>query len=181
MKKLLLLLVAGGGFLSAQKIEISASYGVPSLYGVANDIGTSIVNGLILPNEKTPTSMGVAVIGVAVYSNNNKWRYGVDVTNEFFTKIESVPQKNIFSVLPKVDYFWFNREKFRMYSGVAAGVTFNSHKYNLKDQKETKSTDTIFGFNVLPIGFRYGGDFGVFLETNLGMKGFVQGGVSYKF
>ncbi len=33
----------------------------------------------------------------------------------------------------------------------------------------------------MPLGLRYGKDFGVFIEPNIGTRGFVNAGVSYIF
>lgn len=184
MKKILFPLLLASWFISAQKIESSASYGISSVYAGSYGVSFDIVSGIIpssIKNENNPSSLGVAVIGIAMYSENMKWRYGVDVANEFFNKTESVSRQNMLSVLPKVDFFWLRKEKFRLYSGAAAGVTFLSETYVNKDKKKIKDNDTVFGFNVVPIGAGYGGDLSVFLETNIGMKGIVQGGVSYRF
>lgn len=180
MKKVLLPLLLASGFLSAQKFEVSASYGAPSVYDATYELASAITTSIIT-NESNPASTGVAAVGVAMYSENMKWRYGADVANEFFNTTESISKQNILSVLPKVDYFWLRKEKLGLYSGAAVGVTFISSTYVNKDKKETKNTDTVFGFNILPIGIRYGGDLSVFLEANIGMKGIAQGGVSYRF
>lgn len=180
MKKVLLPLLLASGFLSAQKFEVSVSYGAASVYDVTYESASDVITSIIA-NENSPSSRGVAAIGVAMYSENIKWRYGVDVVNEFFNKTKFISKQNTLSVLPKVDYFWLRKERLGLYSGAAAGVTFVSSTYVNKDKKERKDTDTVFGFNILPIGIRYGGDLSVFLETNIGMKGIVQGGVSYRF
>ena len=180
MKKVLLPLLLASGLLSAQKFEISVSYGASTVYDATYELASAITINSIT-KESNPSSMGVAAIGVAMYSENMKWRYGVDVVNEFFGKTASVSKQNILSVLPKVDYFWLRKEKLGLYSGAAAGVTFVNTTYVDKNKKERKDTDSVFGFNVVPIGVRYGGNLSVFLETNVGMKGIAQGGVAYRF
>lgn len=180
MKKVLLSLLLASGLFSAQKIEVSASYGASSVYDVTYELASAITINSIT-KESNPLSVGVAAIGVAMYSENMKWRYGVDVANEFFNKTESISKQIVLSVLPKLDYFWLRKEKLGLYSGAAAGITFVNTTYVDKDKKERKDTYSVFGFNIVPIGIRYGGDLSVFLETNMGMKGIVQGGVSYRF
>ncbi|MDN3694610.1 hypothetical protein QWZ06_21225 [Chryseobacterium tructae] len=180
MKKLLFPLLIAGASLNAQKIEIAASYGTPSVYGTAYDLGSAIVGSL--SDTKSPSSNGVAALGVMVYSKNMNWRYGIDVTNEFFGKTESVSKQSITSILPKVDYFWLRKNKLGLYSGGSIGVNFTSTTYvNKNNKKENKDSSTGFGFNVVPIGLRYGGDLSVFVETNIGMKGIAQAGVAYRF
>lgn len=178
IKKILFVLaIAGGLGLNAQKIEISASYGSPSVYGIGHELGNTLVG--IITNIETPSSNGVAALGVMIYSKNMKWRYGVDVANEFFGKTKDVSKQNMVSILPKVDYFWFNKEKLSLYSGGSIGVNFTSITY--VDKKNNKESNTNFGYNVVPIGIRYGGNLSVFAETNIGMKGIIQGGVAYRF
>ncbi|KFF18983.1 hypothetical protein [Chryseobacterium sp. JM1] len=182
MKKLLLFpLLMVVSTVSAQKIEVSASYGAPSVYGATYSLGSVLVNAFVNSSEEDPSSKGVASVGVMMYSGNMKWRYGIDVTNEFFSKTESVSKQNIWAVLPKVDYFWLNKEKLGLYSGLSAGISIVNTTYTGKDKKESKDSDTGFGYNIVPVGLKYGGDLSVFLETNIGMKGIVQGGVSYRF
>ncbi|MEJ5102164.1 hypothetical protein [Chryseobacterium sp. MYb328] len=183
MKKLLFPLLIAGVCFNAQKIEIAASYGAPSVYGIAYELAPAITLAL-LPGTSSisPSSNGVAAFGVMMYSKNMNWRYGIDVTNEFFGKTESVSKQNITSILPKIDYFWLRKNKLGLYSGGSIGVNFASTTYVNKDtKKENKDSSTGFGFNVVPIGLRYGGDLSVFVETNIGMKGIAQAGVSYRF
>ena len=74
------------------------------------------------------------------------------------------------------NFAYFTEKKFKLYSGVGAGVMNTSFDYGIFENK-----DTIFAYNLSPIGVRYGQKFGVFLETNVGTKGLLQGGVSYIF
>ncbi|MDV3778712.1 hypothetical protein CMU25_18490 [Elizabethkingia anophelis] len=180
MKKLIFsLLLVVTASVKAQKIEVIASYGIPSIYGIGNDLASGIISSV--SNSKSPTSNGVVAIGVMAYNNDMKWRFGVDATNEFFSKTESVSNKNITSILPKADYFWFRKDRLKLYSGAAVGVSFENTTYVSKDKVKSKDKSTNFGYNVVPIGLRYGGDFSVFIETNIGMKGIAQAGVSYRF
>lgn len=178
MKKIVFMLtIAGGLSLNAQKIEISASYGAPSVYGIGHEFAMTLVSSL--SKIETPSTSGVAAIGFMIYSRNMKWRYGVDIANEFFGKTKDVSKQNMVSILPKVDYFWFNKDKLSLYSGGSIGVTFTSITYVDKNNKKENYTD--LGFNVVPIGIRYGGDLSVFAEANIGMKGIIQGGIAYRF
>ncbi|WP_160139249.1 hypothetical protein [Chryseobacterium sp. c4a] len=179
MKKLLFPLLLVGVSINAQKIEVSASYGTPSVYGVAYDLGSSIVGSIT--DTQAPSSNGVLAFGLMVYSKDMKWRYGADVTSELYGKTESISKQNIISILPKVDYFWLRKQKLGLYSGGSIGINFINTTYTSTDRMKRKDNSTGFGFNVVPIGLRYGGDLSVFVETNIGMKGIVQAGVSYRF
>ncbi|PKF73721.1 hypothetical protein [Chryseobacterium sp. PMSZPI] len=181
MKKVLfpILIMGAGVALNAQKIEVSASYGIPSVYGVAHDFASSIVGAIT--DTKTPSSNGVAAVGVMIYNKDMKWRYGVDFTSEFYDKTESISKQNMISILPRVDYFWLNKGKLGLYSGGSIGMNFMNTTYVDKDKKENKNTDSGLGFNVVPIGLKYGGALSIFVESNVGMKGILQAGAAYRF
>lgn len=166
----------------AQKIEVEASYGTPSIYGITETIMGTFVAALSTSEYET-SSNGVLNIGVTRYNQNMKWRYGGEFGVEFFTTRKSLNSLQYYSISPKIDYFYSPMEhKFRFYSGISAGIVFRSGEYYDSD-KEKKNTEnnTILGFNITPIGVRYGEDIGVFLDTNLGNKGFFQLGVNYVF
>ncbi|QCX53953.1 PorT family protein [Elizabethkingia sp. JS20170427COW] len=187
MKKSLLGLSILVGCLSlhAQKnIEITAGYGSGSLFGVANIIGSSVVDAILVGHSEDINSSGVLNFGINAYSNNMKWRYGIAVDLESFDEKNSVIKTQSFtSISPKVDYFWSNEDKkLRFYSGVSVGILLAKYKYVDSNTHSTISeNDTHLGFNITPIGIRYGKAFGVYVEPNIGTRGFVQAGVSYIF
>ncbi|MGX9987395.1 hypothetical protein [Chryseobacterium sp. POL2] len=189
MKKLFLLAALGGlSMMNAQKFEISAGYGTSSLFGVADSIlkgigevaGKAIFGGddVVLPNSK-----GVFTIAGTVYSQDMKWRYGLEANVETFSENgTSYKEQSYFSVLPKVDYFWSDADsKWRFYSGASVGALFRNVEYVDFNSKVQKANDTFLAFNIMPIGVRYGGSFGVFLEPSIGTRGLVQAGFSYAF
>lgn len=195
MKKLLLCeTLISTCLVHAQKFEISATYGTSSLYGTTESIldatgsalGSAIASTIFGNPTKIdyPTSNGVFNLSVQRYSQDMKWRYGVDFVYESFNESKSdFTVLNFMSFMPKVDYFWSGSDKkLRLYSGAALGFLIKDYKYiNSSTLRETKDSDTLFALNVTPIGLRYGTDFGVFLEPNIGVKSFVQAGVSYQF
>lgn len=190
MKKLLLMLpIVATSLFSAQKYEVSVAYGAPSLFGVSDSllkgIGSAMGSSFFGESIVYPESNGVLNISATMYNNDMKWRYGVESSFESFNEDNTrFVKQSYVSVSPKVDYFWSaSDKKLRFYSGVSAGVLFrNSEYYNdVTNKTITKENDTFFVFNIMPIGVRYGGDFGVFLEPNIGTRGFGQAGVSYIF
>jgi len=187
-KSLLMLSLITTSFLSAQKIEVSVSYGTPSLFGTTDsllkEIGSAAGAAIWGGEINYPDSNGVLNISVATYNTDMKWRYGLEANLESFNESKSsLSKQSYISVLPKVDYFWSDADKkFRFYSGVSAGVLFRNTEYKSANTTAvTKENDTFFAFNITPIGVRYGGNFGVFLEPNIGVRGFVQAGASYIF
>ncbi|MDV3982162.1 hypothetical protein CMT48_13915 [Elizabethkingia anophelis] len=186
MKKLFLSFGVGlsFSFMYAQKMEVAVGYGTVSMYGVTNDLGTAISSTFIGENTSTPSSNGALNISAVIYNNNMRWRYGLDYVAEFYnTKGTNYTRKSSMSIMPKVDYFWSDaNKKFRLYSGVSIGIYSDKGKYrDITTKMEEKFNNTHFAFNVTPIGFRYGGNLGLFLESNIGTKSIIQGGVSYMF
>lgn len=187
-KSLLMLPLIATSFLSAQKFEVSVAYGVPSLYGTTDSLLkqiTSAAGAAIWGGEvNNPNSNGVLNLSVAMYNSDMKWRYGLEANLESFNESKSSFSKQSYiSVLPKVDYFWSDADKkLRFYSGVSAGVLFRNTEYKtITTSSSVKENNTFFAFNIMPIGVRYGGNFGVFLEPSIGVRGFAQAGVSYIF
>ena len=184
MKKLVYIAaLCSVSFFNAQKFEVSAGYGTGSLFGGADSIlkavGTTVFNG----EPEMPVSNGVLTIALTTYNENMKWRYGLEANLESFDETKSSYRKqSYFSVLPKVDYFWSDaNNKWRFYSGVSVGVLFRDLDYVDTSKNVQKTNDTFLAFNIMPIGVRYGGDFGVFIEPSIGTRGFVQGGLNYIF
>lgn len=185
MKKILFFIpFIAGTFLHAQKIEISAAYGVPSIYGVSSSLYDFVGNTITGNSGETSSSNGVLNINALMYNRDMKWRYGLEFNMESFDeKGTGFTSQSLVSVQPRIDYFWSKADrKLRLYSGVSAGILFKNAKYIDKTSKtEEKDNLTTFGFNITPIGLRYGKDFGVFIEPNIGTRGLVNAGVSYIF
>lgn len=171
-----------GGLVSAQKnIDLKVSYGTASLYGIAESITGNAFNAINIldPNRKIATysSDGVFAVDLMLHSSSSKWKYGLGYNYET-VKDSNLNFKGDFNtVLAQASYNWSNPEnKLKLYSGAGVGAVFTSFK-----EGATDSSDVIFAFNVSPIGISYGEKFGVFLETNVGTKGLLQGGISYTF
>ena len=170
------------GFANAQqKVDVKVSYGAPSLYGVAESITGDAIHAfnILIPGREVVeyNSGGVLAVEVMLHSKNDKWRYGLGYNNETVKDDRYNFKGNFNTILAQADYSWLDPDnKFKLYSGLGAGAVFAS-----LNQNSSKDDDVIFAFNITPIGISYGQKFGVFLETNVGTKGLVQGGVSYTF
>ena len=181
MKKLITFL-AMGAFCSgyAQNYEIKVSYGAPSLYGIAESLTTTILDGNTYINEASVgeyQSSGVLQIDANKFSTNKKWSYGLSFGMEKVDNKDNNFESTFTTLLANVDYYWTNSSnKFNIYSGAGIGAVF----VKMKDHGNDIS-GTVFGFNIKPIGLRYGGNLGVFLEGNIGTRGMLQGGASYRF
>lgn len=188
MKKIFLTAALGSlSIINAQKFEVTAGYGTGSLFGLSDSMikgATSAVAVALGGKEpELPSSNGVFTLSANLYNADMKWRYGVEFNLESFNETKTFYNKQTyFSFLPKVDYFWSDSDKkLRLYSGISVGALFRNAEQVDGKGATIKDNETFFAFNIMPIGIRYGGDFGVFLEPNIGTRGFVQAGVSYAF
>ncbi len=173
------------GSLNAQKkYEISASYGTPSLYGLAYDFFDEIFNPSENSTSNKISGQGVATVGASMYSQNQKWQFELNLMNEFFNDEKSsvTTDANFFSVHPNVNYMWRKPDKkFQVYSGAGIGLSFLKMNYTDRFTKEKyKDKKTVVTWNITPIGLKYGKDYGVFATSNFGIKSFGQIGVFYK-
>lgn len=169
------------GLLNAQKVDVKVSYGAPSLYGMTESItnsSLSIFGNVILGNDVVIyESNGVFAAEVMLHSKNDKWRYGLGYNNETVKDDRYNLKGNFNTILVQADYSWLKPDnKLKLYSGAGVGALMSNFESIL-----VKEDNVIFAFNITPIGISYGEKFGVFLETNVGTKGLVQGGVSYTF
>lgn len=171
-----------GVLVSAQKkVDVKVSYGTASLYGISESITAGVVDAffVLVPGNKIVTyeSTGVLAVDVMLQSNDSRWKYGLGYSRETVKDRNLKLEGNFNTLLAQGSYTWLSTaSKVKMYSGAGVGVSFLSFKESTKDESRT-----IFAFNVSPVGISYGEKFGVFLETNVGTKGLLQGGVSYTF
>lgn len=167
------------GLVNAQKVDVKVSYGTASVYGLSESIVRDVVSIIIPGNEVADyTSNGVIAVDVMLHSSNNKWRYGLGYQNEMVKDDRFNVKGNFNTLLAQADYSWlYPDRKFKLYSGAGVGAIMTKFSQGaIKDD-----SDVGFAFNVTPIGLSYGEKFAVFVETNVGTKGIVQGGVSYTF
>lgn len=77
---------------------------------------------------------------------------------------------------------YLQRERFRLYG--KAGVGLMSIFYNREENRDhNHSQSTAFGptFDINPIGLEFGENIGGYLEVGVGVQGFIQGGMFFKF
>ncbi|MDX9705909.1 MAG: hypothetical protein RBT46_09430 [Weeksellaceae bacterium] len=180
-----ILLILGLGFTNAQKTEISISYGVPSLYGVAYDFVNVVFNQVDQNEEVRASAKGVLDASISFYSPNQKWQYGLDLMNEFFDDDNTGygTDANFLTLLPNVNYLWRKPErKFQVYSGAGFGITFMKLNYTDKvSNGKVNDSKTVLTWNVTPFGLKYGHDYGLFFDSSVGIRSFARLGFFYRF
>lgn len=76
----------------------------------------------------------------------------------------------------RTDFRWINKPGFKLYSGAAVGG-YSSRSYEVGDPNNPEN-DFDLAFSITPIGFRFGKNIGVFVETGLGWDGLLKAGIS---
>lgn len=182
MKKFIISLCLITSYLGySQSTGVAVSYGTASLYGAADGLLTAIGNEFT-GSDYNPDSKGVLQLEVTRFNKDRRLRYGIESNIEFFGTSAQTRSKIYYGFSPKIDYFWSSsNRKLRFYSGISAGIGIRDVKYIDADDKRDSSSDAFFAFNVTPVAIRYGNEWGVFLEPNIGKRGFLQLGVSYEF
>ena len=197
MKKIVLMVVAAmmaTMTVQAQnedlKNEIGVSYGAGlSLIGdgIGNGIGKAFgqLGGYKYTNDKQFGSLSVeyfrhlnsnnrvAIGGIFSYS-----RYGEDVQKDNVKVGDR--NRNYFTLMPAVKYYWVNKNNFGLYSKVAVGATYMSSKVTEKGVDESNSK-MYFMCQVSGIGVEFGGKLRGFVEAGVGEQGIVLAGLKYKF
>lgn len=181
MKQIVILgsILATTLFSAQKKVEVSASYGASSMYGISETMTNAIIDVILIPtgDEYIYSSKGVLAIDVMLRNEGQRLAYGLGYTHESVTDDSKGLKGSLDAILAQASYKWLNpSKKFNFYSGAGIGASFGNFKDNRGD-----SDGIIFAFNVTPIGLRYGSDLSFFIETNIGVRGFLQGGISYQF
>jgi len=82
------------------------------------------------------------------------------------------------TIMPMVRFTWLNREWVRMYTSVGLGATFG---FGQRDYNNGTFYNSIFAFQLTPIGIAVGRSFFGFAEVGVGAQGALMMGVGYKF
>jgi hypothetical protein len=113
------------------------------------------------------------------YGNPNSNSTGLEGTNGHYSV-------HAYTIAPEALLAYFRKATFMLYGYAGAGVTFYDNKCTLYSNIPNVTLPsnpydyrvTNFNFQVTPIGFRFGGDIGGFVELGLGYKGIFSGGLS---
>lgn len=98
-------------------------------------------------------------------------------TEDFFGTFST----NHYTIAAEADLRYINTNWFEMYSGLGLGYTFTRQygEDNTGVSDVTNSRHVAFQLNLA--GFRFGKNFGAYLETGFGYKGILNFGLSYRF
>ena len=171
--------------------EVSLSYGVGSIAQFGDGLGEGI--GLIFSDKEYDDGFILGPITAEYFYHFNNPRLAVggslsyskwdsDVLNRKSHEKVGECNRNFFSVMPSVKYYWVNKNHFGLYSKAAAGVGILTNKSkDFETMKDKKETSVYFMFQASLIGAEFGGKVRGFVELGVGDQGFLQAGVRYKF
>ncbi|MCF8236213.1 MAG: hypothetical protein K9G67_14550 [Bacteroidales bacterium] len=89
-------------------------------------------------------------------------------------------RRDFYTIAAEGRFSYLNASFFQMYSGVGAGITFNTDKFISTDNSENSDTQTHFNFQINFLGLRVGNAFGAYAELGYGYKGIVNAGISVR-
>lgn len=87
---------------------------------------------------------------------------------------------NYYTLMGALDFYYLNKEKFQMYSGLSLGGTLRTQKAVVEGVPVSASTP-LPAFQLDLLGLRFGNKIGVFTELGLGYEGLLKVGVSGRF
>ena len=171
--------------------EVSLSYGVGSIAQFGDGLGEGI--GLIFSDKEYDDGFILGPITAEYFYHFNNPRLAVggslsyskwdsDVLNRKSHEKVGECNRNFFSVMPSVKYYWVNKNHFGLYSKAAAGVgILTNNSKDFETMKDKKETSAYFMFQASLIGAEFGGKVRGFVELGVGDQGFLQAGIRYKF
>ena len=178
------------------KNEINVSYGFGSLSQLGDGIGEGFGEGLGMIFSDTENDDGIVLgpmsleyfyhfnnprLAIGGFVSYSKW--DSDVVKKGGDK-EKVGERNrnYFSVMPAIKWYWVNKNSFGLYSKAAAGIAFlSSTEKDFATSKSEDDSSTHFMFQCSAIGAELGKQVRGFAELGFGNQGFVQVGIRYKF
>ncbi len=173
----------------SQKHQISAGMGFASSNQILDVFETGLTY-IFGPTSLSETKELGEFRFAYAYTPQERWHYGAMVSfsqNMYDVKFQhekiGEQKTNYYTVAAEAGYTYLKNDKFNMYALLGAGATFRSLKqtrYSSEDN-DVKDQDTLFNFQVTPVGARYGKQWGAFAELGFGYRGIFSFGAFYNF
>lgn len=164
----------GYGVATANSIDDAlADIAITGVTGGAYNVADSKYTGAIFAGYRGYIAEKLELGGTFVYEHASK-----DILIES-SKAGSISTKT-YAILAELKYNYINKEKFRLYSGAAAGLAHS--RISAEDNVDTeKSKTNDFAYQVDGIGVTYGDDFSISINAGYGYKGIVSAVLAYGF
>lgn len=88
-------------------------------------------------------------------------------------------RKHHYTLAAEADFIYLNFDKFKMYALAGVGATLYNLNYvdDISDVRNDHNSTAYFTFQLTPIGFKWGGKWGGFLEFGFGYRGLINAGL----
>src|SRR5690606_20456350 len=171
-----------------QDNHIYIGYGVASVRSIENALEDLIIttatggsltsandknSGTIFAGYRNYVSEKLEVGGTVIFERASR---DVLSNSEYTGSVAS----NTYAILAELKYNYFNHPRFRLHSGIGAGLA-HSRISTKDDAKTEKDKVTSFAYQVDAIGVSYGEKFSISLNAGFGYKGIVNAVVAYGF
>jgi len=90
-------------------------------------------------------------------------------------------KRQFYTLAAESRFTYIHGSFFQMYSGVGAGITFNTDTFEDKSGNSKSENQTHFNFQLNLLGLRVGNSFAGYAELGYGYKGIVNFGLSIRF
>jgi len=173
------------------KHEIGVSYGAGVTLigdGIGNGIGSGLIDamtGYEWDNDKQFGTLGiqyyyhldnprVAVGAIVTYA-----RYGEDIVRKDDHSKAGDRNRQYFTLMPSIKYYWVNNNHFGLYSKAAVGPML----LTAKEDSDHSYSESKFYFmaQVSLLGLEFGSKLRGFAELGAGEQGILLAGLKYKF
>jgi|SRR5690554_2445072 len=175
--------------LYSQEHQISAGYGIGSSNQMLDFFETTF-SSIFLPTASLNETSSVGEFRVAyAYTPKERWHYGAAISYSqsehdvsYFGEKIGEQVNTYYTIAVETSYSFLKKEKLNIYALLGAGATFATSEQTQYDPKTTSdSNDTLFNFQVTPVGISYGKQWGGFAELGFGYRGIFSFGAFYNF
>lgn len=172
-----------------QKNHIYVGYGVASADDIGNELADIIVtaisggtvttanasySGVFFAGYRTYVTPKLEVGGTVIYEHASR---DVFVNG----KADGSVSTDSYGLLAELKYNYINRSRFRLHSGIGAGMAHSSVSADNEDHDINEDETNSFAYQVDAIGATYGDRFSVSVNLGFGYKGIVNAGLAYDF
>jgi hypothetical protein len=151
------------------------------------DLAAEIITSPLNSGYAEDTTVGATFGLTYKYAIKNNWNILVDgYYQQIDTKIiapggePGKAEYSYYTIGVGTDYSYLHKGIFRLYSGVAAGYTFEDASYSGSVTGDD-SNGGFFNFHLNALGVRVGNKLAGRAEIGFGYKGIINAGISYQF
>lgn len=174
----------------AQEHKFSTGMGIGTTSHIINGFvefgstfGSVFLNSARIANTRNTGEFRISY----AYIPGERWHFGGTFSynhaeSDIFKNNEKIGYRNndFYTLAGESGYFFFKREKWKLYALVGAGISFGtSSEVRYEPRKVFVGNGTLFNFQISPVGIQYGKNWGGFAELGFGYRGVMSFGLFY--